>query len=244
MSALVFTGETTSLKFSTAGLTGGGGVACMGGGSTFSMYVGASYYANGNYNCKLSATRGLINNVMFQNGNVSAAAGCSVANNATSIGLGTYGITGDFTCTLMHPESIGNYRYYFGAVAQKYTEIQVKIKNGIIYGWYDWACYQNIYYNWSIGYYYGNLTRTAGVAAETTQGVFIADVTPTSVGFASGLSGTMTYYYVDNLNLYTNGTGAWWAQPHYGTISITLLGGILQAITYTPIGNLYYLMST
>lgn len=237
MSALTFTSGATSIQFSTSGLTGAGGVTCMGAVPTFGLYSGASYYANGSYNCKLGSTRGLINKVMFQNGNVSASAGCSITNNATSIGVGTFGITGDFTVKLMHPE--GMIAYAGVCWGRKYTEVQVKIRNGIIYGWYDWACFQAVYGGYNGGYL-GPLTRTAGTAVETTQGVFIADITPTSIGFASGMSGTLTYYYVDDIWFYTNGMGAWWAKPYYGTISITLSGGLLQSITYTPIGSLYY----
>jgi len=235
MSDLTLSATATALKFSTDGLTGSGGAACIQGHTSFALYGGASYFANGSFNIGLGASRGLINNVKFGTGNVSAATGCVVTDNGTAIGLGTAGITGNFTVKILHPQQFTG-RPINTCWGPKYTEILMKINKGIIYGWYTWDCYQAITQGGALG----TLTRTEMEATETTPGVFVADSNATSIGFASGLTGSPVYYYVYDVYFFTNSMGLWWVKVFYGTISFVLSGGLLKSISGQPDGWLQY----
>lgn len=221
-----FTNNATSLGFTTGGVTTDVGIYTISGPSSFSGL--GSYYANGSHRFDLGATRGLISRAQLGTTNYTTAAGTVITNNATSIGLGTVGVTGVFTMTFVHPESFHAGPVYFPVYAPKYTEVTIKVHDGIIYGWQDAVKYQ-----FNPPYY--PLVTSPVMTAETGQGVGILS-NATSLRIIAGLTGTLTYYAAYDVTIYNNYT----VRVFYNRFVITLSSGLITSFTTTGGLSLLY----
>ena len=243
MSVWLFQDYGSSIKFTTAGGTGSGGRACMQGPTTFTLShrsATQSFYANGSFNFQLGSTRGLANYIAPGSGSYSTTAKTVVSDMGTSVRLGTQGLTGIYTGNFLHPEGFktvdGSYDTVYG---EKYQTVTIKIHDGIIYGWQD-----------SISVKQGsssNITTTPGINVESPPGVgFINN--GTSMRAVAGLTGSISYYLVYDVyfipeHYSSNPSPYWWTfwnKIYYSQLTIVLSSGLIQSVTDTPQGYLYY----
>lgn len=226
MSVWNFTSTATSLGFTTGGVTTDVGIYTIKGPASF--VAPGSYYANGSHRFNLGATRGLINRVQLGTDNYTAAAGTVITNNATSIGLGTSGVTGVFTMTFVHPEKFAVGAQWSPVYAPKYTEVTIKVHHGIIYGWSDCIKFQ-----FNPPYY--PLYTSPVMTAETGQGVGVLS-NATNLRIIAGLSGTLTYYAAYDVTCYSDH----YVRVYYNKFIITLSSGLLTSFTTTSGLSLFY----